>query len=145
MSCSCSWLEGMMRWVQILWHLHTKLKVVNELSNRLSPKQLYGCHPKSCQSCQRWQPKSCSQDIRLSDNPLTTFGLSMWQLFGPNFALRDVKKGTVTVTTLTTLKLWIMTTFWQLVDNLAFCVFLLIHQRIIGRLTMFLSEPDSHN
>ncbi len=42
--------------------IHTKQKVVNELSKLLSPKQLYGCHPKSCQSCQRWQPKSCYQD-----------------------------------------------------------------------------------
>ena len=83
-------------------HKHTKPKVVNELSKPWSPEQLYGCHPKSCQSCQRWQPKSCYHD-----NP------SQWQLFAPNFSLRVVKKGTVTVTTLTTQK-W---PYWLLFDN----------------------------
>ena len=37
--------------------VYTKCKFVNELSKLLSPEQLYGCHLKSCHSCQRLQQK----------------------------------------------------------------------------------------
>ncbi len=71
-----------------------------------------------------WQPwlpelwKKAPSQWQPSDN----FWVVMVTTFGPSFALRVVKKGTVTVTTLTTQKWSIMTTFWQLVDNLLFCV-----------------------
>ena len=59
---------------QVAGSIQTPDSYSYELSKLLSPKRLYGCHPKSCHSCQRWQPKHCSQDNpNLShDNFLTT-------------------------------------------------------------------------
>ncbi len=77
-------------------HLHTKCNVVNEMKKPFSPEQLYGCHPKSCPS-----------DNLLAQTFLSGLlkkALSLWQPWQP-------KSG----------QCW--PTFWQLVDNLAFCVY----------------------
>ncbi len=58
-----------------LAYVHTKLKVVGKLSKTLSHWQLYGCHPKSCQSCHCLQPKHChieNPNLVPCDNLLTT-------------------------------------------------------------------------